>query len=591
MTVKSVIDIEVNDEKFQRFYELFSSYDEKLKGLPESIRTIGEDAAKNTEAFIKTAIETNKSVKNIEDMTAALVAAKKAQGDLGTATRSSGGGMKKMADDAERLGRSIFGIGKFLLKAGAWGFGGASAAFFGLDMLGRSAVGSQRSARGAGVSVGQQKAFNLDFSRFVDPSTLSNVANAQNDLTKQAYLALASGVSIGQAQTANPAQLAIQSAVRLHDWWNQTPPGLRSSQTMAAGGFSQIGYSLEDARRLGATSRKELMLAQEQYQVDQKTLSITDQSVSKWYEFTRQLSLAGKEIETVLIDKLQELGPSLGKLSAAFAKDIEALINNVSAGDIAKFASGIKGFAEYISSPEMMKNIRDFGEAVSDVSQGILGVVKWFKSFDFTDKTEATAPLPGNVPQSLMGSDAGNEYSNSKWRAYKTPDLSDLPPSLYPKFTQGQKEARVSALERRYGLPQGVLGSVWQQESSRGANVGASLVGAMGEFQFMPKTAKSMSVNPMDFSQASSGAARLLQEDLKMYKGDLRKALAAYNWRPSALNADIARNQDKWEDHLPYETKNYINQIVSRLKIPQVNVTITNKTGASMYTTANALAH
>ena len=82
-----------------------------------------------------------------------------------------------------------------------------------------------------------------------------------------------------------------------------------------------------------------------------------------------------------------------------------------------------------------------------------------------------------------------------------------------------------------------------------------------------------------------------MADNLKMYKGDLRKALAAYNWGNTALNADIAKNHEKWEEHLPRETKNYINQIVSRLKMPQVNVTITNKTGASMYTTANALAH
>ena len=578
MTVKSVIDVEVNDEKFQRFYELFSSYDEKLKGLPESIRTIGEDAAKNTEAFVKTAIETHKSVKNIEDMTAALVAAKKAQGDLGTATRSSGGGMKKMADDAERLGRSIFGIGKFLLKAGAWGFGGASAAFFGLDMLGRSAVGSQRSARGAGVSVGQQKAFNLDFSRFVDPSTLSNVANAQNDLTKQAYVAMTAGVSISQAQTDNPAQLAIQSAMRLHDWWNQTPPGLRSSQTMAAGGFSQIGYSLEDARRLGATSRKELMLAQEQYQVDQKTLSITDQSVSKWYEFTRQLSLAGKEIETVLIDKLQELGPSLGKLSAAFTKDVEGLINNVSSEDISKFSDGIKSVATYLASKEMMQNIRNFGMAVYDVTQGILAVASWFGM-----------KSPSGAKNTGIGSisEKDKDYLSKPVLA---PLLKGHLPEAY-KYSQADKEARIIDTEKHFGLPPGSLISIWQQESSSGLNKKPSSKGALGDFQIIPSTANSLHIDPLDFLQASDAAGGIMADNLKMYKGDLRKALAAYNWGNTALNADIAKNHEKWEEHLPRETKNYINQIVSRLKMPQVNVTITNKTGASMYTTANALAH
>ncbi|MGE8453466.1 MAG: transglycosylase SLT domain-containing protein, partial [Pseudomonadales bacterium] len=74
----------------------------------------------------------------------------------------------------------------------------------------------------------------------------------------------------------------------------------------------------------------------------------------------------------------------------------------------------------------------------------------------------------------------------------------------------GQKGSDLfSRLESQYGLPAGLLDSVWSTESGRGRSMN-SPKGAMGHFQFMPDTAKQYGVaNPYDLEQSASGAARM----------------------------------------------------------------------------------
>jgi hypothetical protein len=125
-----------------------------------------------------------------------------------------------------------------------------------------------------------------------------------------------------------------------------------------------------------------------------------------------------------------------------------------------------------------------------------------------------------------------------------------------PKGTEAQK---LKSLEQQYGLPAGLLDSVWAQESARGRNMGKSSAGAEGHFQFMPDTAKSYDLkNPYDFDQSSNAAARMYRDLLKQYGGNLDMALAAYNWGSGNL-------QKKGLMRAPSETRNYIREIRARM--------------------------
>lgn len=86
-----------------------------------------------------------------------------------------------------------------------------------------------------------------------------------------------------------------------------------------------------------------------------------------------------------------------------------------------------------------------------------------------------------------------------------------------------------SELEKRYGLPAGLLSAISMQES-RGNPNATSYVGAKGEFQFMPATARRFGIagQERNTAVAAEAAAKYLASNLRMF-GDLDKAIAAYN--------------------------------------------------------------
>ena len=113
-------------------------------------------------------------------------------------------------------------------------------------------------------------------------------------------------------------------------------------------------------------------------------------------------------------------------------------------------------------------------------------------------------------------------------------------------------QAMAAAAAQKYGVPVPVFLRQISQES--GFNPGArSGAGALGIAQFMPSTAASMGVNPMDPASALDGAARLDAQNIKKY-GSIARALSAYNsGRPDAyLDPKFAGGQ----------TYNYVRSIM-----------------------------
>lgn len=115
-------------------------------------------------------------------------------------------------------------------------------------------------------------------------------------------------------------------------------------------------------------------------------------------------------------------------------------------------------------------------------------------------------------------------------------------------------------LEKRYGLPAGMLAAVQRVES--GGNPRAvSPKGAQGLFQIMPATAKELGVDPLNPAQAADGAARYLAQNLKRF-GTPELALAAYNAGPG--------NVQKHGGIPPFkETQNYVRKVQANMAKPE----------------------
>lgn len=94
-------------------------------------------------------------------------------------------------------------------------------------------------------------------------------------------------------------------------------------------------------------------------------------------------------------------------------------------------------------------------------------------------------------------------------------------------------------------------------ESSGNPNA-VSKKGARGLMQIMPATAKGMGVDPNTLFDPKVNVglgSKLYQQNLKLFNGDKRKALAAYNWGPG--NVKLHPNESDW----PKETQGYVNKI------------------------------
>lgn len=82
--------------------------------------------------------------------------------------------------------------------------------------------------------------------------------------------------------------------------------------------------------------------------------------------------------------------------------------------------------------------------------------------------------------------------------------------------------------------------------------------GAAGMMQFMPETAKRFGIDPTDVAQSAIGAAAYMRAHLDMFGGDYDKAMAAYNWGEGNVQEAVKKWGDKWLDHAPEQTQNYI---------------------------------
>jgi soluble lytic murein transglycosylase-like protein len=119
----------------------------------------------------------------------------------------------------------------------------------------------------------------------------------------------------------------------------------------------------------------------------------------------------------------------------------------------------------------------------------------------------------------------------------------------------GQFSDQINAAAQKYGVDPALLKGLIRQESNFNPNA-KSPAGAAGLCQLMPGTAASLGcTNPLDPAQAIDAGAKYLSQQLKAFGGDPRKALAAYNAGPGAVQ--------RYGGVPPYaETQNYVRAVM-----------------------------
>lgn len=150
-------------------------------------------------------------------------------------------------------------------------------------------------------------------------------------------------------------------------------------------------------------------------------------------------------------------------------------------------------------------------------------------------------------------SDQGTDYFN---------DLYDSRTDSSPVQTQDLEQAQVSA-------------------ESGGDNNAISPKGAMGAYQFMPSTwnenKPSPDASPYNRTDAQYAYNKYMGNLLTQFGNDKRKAVAAYNAGPGRVQGLVRQYGDSWEQHLPDETKGYLNKVFNIQTKPGANIENVNK--------------
>ncbi|EKN4693254.1 lytic transglycosylase domain-containing protein [Yersinia ruckeri] len=203
---------------------------------------------------------------------------------------------------------------------------------------------------------------------------------------------------------------------------------------------------------------------------------------------------------------------------------------------------------------------------------------KFKDSLSFKEKTYLTLGYPDKDFTQKLNEHYGRAWEEQEKKRLEAEKKKAAAPVNTPYMLPGenQQQARLTQLESKYNLPPTILDRVYQAESGRGKNL-LSPKGAQGPFQFMPPTGRDYGLNTtedrMDFNKSSEAAAKYLSDLLKMFDGDVNKAVASYNWGQNNVKKHGL-------EKAPAETRHYLRNIMPGLPPYQLPINDPNTTGA-----------
>ncbi|ECU9178422.1 hypothetical protein CG652_03995 [Salmonella enterica subsp. enterica serovar Newport] len=390
MAAKSIVEIDVQDEKFQSFLEKFNEYQKALGELPEqwrgAVHGLGE-AAKETE---RVRDGTEGITKAFTDGVAALASVNdgldRLNGNLEKATKTqtefnkkSGGArnfLNKASKDAKSLAGHIKDATTSLLS---WGtvlglFSGLAGAggLWGLNHLAGNASAQRFTAMGLGTTAGGLNSTAVDFQKALgNPvGTLGAIRDAQLDLSKR-WQFRAMGVD---NPDRDPAELLPEMIKAARDIFVRN-----GSTQQGAEAYGLTNYfTLDDLNRFKKMSDEEIDAMAKQAQQDTRRLQLTDQQLRQWQDFNIQLDRSKVSIGNTFIRGLAPLAPELGKLSDAFSGAIETVLKSPELGKwIDGLSDGIRRFGNYLASLEFQKDVEAFISGVERLGRVIGKVIDW----------------------------------------------------------------------------------------------------------------------------------------------------------------------------------------------------------------------
>ena len=411
-----ILDIDVNDEAFQRFRQAFDKYQDAVKELPE--------------AWSKVSGEISDVEPHFAEITAALVAeqellARSAQ-EAGRFA-NAGAGVERVFGRVRKHTLSILDdVAKTAKTLAKWGvgitLGGTFGGLWGIDRLAGGVGGDRRSSQGLGLTVGQQKAFELNYGRFYDThSVMENIANAQaNPADRWAFGSM--GVS---PEGKNPADLAAEMTLQAKKIFEE---GGGSQQYAEAHGLLKF-FTMNDLRRLHEMSVQEIRDQELKRQADQRRLGLDDQTARSWQNLKDQFSRAVGEVETAIVKVLTPLTGNLDGFSRAVADFITEGLGTKAMGEAIDWATKqLQSFTDYIKDGRLRADLDALAEKAA-LAWGALGrISEWLQNSwlgrQISSMTEAPAGGGGEKGQAPAGGVGEKGQAQQKY-SYGAPQFAE----------------------------------------------------------------------------------------------------------------------------------------------------------------------
>lgn len=539
MAAKSIIEVDVNDEKFLSFMDKFNEYQAALEELPEAWRAsaqgIGDSARETskasseaegmTKAFLDGVDALNMMVNNLDRINTSLDDANKRQSDLNKKTAGSSGIFGKLKKDSKEFAGHIKDATVSLLSwggivglfTGVLGAGG----LFGLNRLASTASAQRFTSMGLNTSIGALDSTAINYQRAVanPTATLGAIRDTQADLS-QRWKFQAMGIN---NPDRSPDQLLPEMIRAARSIFTQTGGTLQGANAYGLTSF----FSIDDLNRFKNMSDAEIDAMEKRAKRDAQLLQITDEQARQWQDFNVQLDYSSQSIKNTFIRGLGPLTPGLTKLSDALSGAIDTVLQSPELGKwIDGLAGGIQRFGDYLASPDFKNDVEDFMVKVEKLGKVIGKVVDWIigKTNLSVDDIKSGSSILSDKPvvdpktgQSYIpGSESDpNVSAGLKWLKR----ASGVTPTAYDSYFE---EAA-----KKFDLDPKLLKSVAAAESSWDQNA-VSKAGAQGLMQVMPMNFQP-GENPFDPRDNIMAGARVMSWAKQQSGGDFDEMLRWYN--------------------------------------------------------------
>lgn len=441
MAAKSIIDIDVNDEKFQSFMEKFSEYQAALGDLPEAWRGVAHGIGDTEKETAKARSELEGVAKSFSDGAAAILSINsgldRLNDSLDKANKNQSGfnknasAAKKFLSGATKDAKSLAGhIKDATTSLISWGsilglFSGLIGAggLFGINRLASGAASQRFTTLGLGTTSGGLDSTAINYQRALSnpTGTLGAIRDSQLDLSKR-WQFQAMGIN---NPDQDPAKLLPQMIRNARDIFVKNGSNLQGAEAHGLTNF----FTLDDLNRFKNMSDAEIDSMEKRAAQDSKQLQLSDQIQKQWTDFNVQLQRSGYSIENSFIRGLAPLAPQLTRLSDSVSGMIDSFLKSPELGKwIDGLSQGIQKFGEYLASPSFRTDIDSFMKSIRDMGLTVDNVIRF---------------LNGTTLNGWNDSVADSANSSAKWVKEKTGfDPQTVGPAIKDLFSIGSKKIK-----------------------------------------------------------------------------------------------------------------------------------------------------